>query len=132
MAAIVATTTARNYFGSMHDIPGQVGLLALDHKGALLSSSGDLASDEGHGVARLAYGMLQDTALLLRGSSTSTASTSTSTTTSTTSSDALRKVSVVYPDFTFVITLNSEAILVAKIRNNKPSADASASTSSST
>ncbi|CAH0474673.1 unnamed protein product [Peronospora belbahrii] len=84
--------------GALRTVTGQIGTLVLDMQGHVLSSTGELRGTSGEIAAETIYSMLQDTSCVL----------------DTSQKEELRRMTIKFPTYNYVVTQDAEQIYVIK------------------
>ncbi|CAI5745660.1 unnamed protein product [Peronospora destructor] len=84
--------------GALRTVNNQTGTLVLDIQGQVLSATGELRGNSGEVAAETIYSMLQDTSCVL----------------DTSQKEELRRMTINFPTYDYVVTLDAEQIYVIK------------------
>lgn len=84
--------------GALRSVSGQTGTLVLDNQGQVLSATGELRGTSGEIAAETIYSMLQDSSSVL----------------DTQQKEELERMTITFPTYDFVVTLDTDQIYVVK------------------
>ncbi|KAG6615016.1 ragulator complex protein LAMTOR4-like [Phytophthora cinnamomi] len=84
--------------GALRAVSGQTGTLVLDIQGQVLSATGELRGTSGEITAETIYSMLQDSGSVL----------------DTSHKEELRRMTITFPTYDYVVTLDAEQVYVVK------------------